>query len=318
MSRLAVLALLCYNSTVTVQVFAKLNLTLNVEKKRGEFHPIDSVATSVDIYDTVSVAERSDKEVFVSGVDQVETEQNSAYRAAKAFQRAFATHGVEISIEKGIPFGAGMGGSSADASAVIYCMCKLFNVDIHSVAVHNLCVSLGSDVNFMLFGGLGRLQGKGDDVTFFNLKQPLYFVLTTFDVSMNSGAIYSAFDKICKYSVNNISQQPAKNSNQSKQLFEDSTNTKLLTLLEQGANKQALPLFSNDLGQAAHATSNYAESYLDFCKEHSLRCNMTGSGSAYYVACVSLDEAEQVCKLLNANGFTTTICQSVPSGIVEI
>ena len=291
-----------------VKVFAKLNLTLNVGARQGEFHPIDSVATSVGICDVVQVLQRHDSQINVCGVNTVAQDQNTAYKAAVAFAQMFAktsnaTIGVDISIEKGIPFGGGLGGSSADAAAVVYCMCKLFGVDIHSSEVHRLCSALGSDVNFMLFGGLGRMQGKGDDVTFCKMGKPLHFALTTFDAGMNSGEIYSAFDKLAATQYNTANK---------------SDKSILLNLLQQGATDKIIALLSNDLQQATLSVSNYASEYLRFVQSHNLSCNMTGSGSAYYVACDTSEKAEQVAKLLNFHGFTTTVCTSVPSGIVEI
>lgn len=293
-----------------VKVFAKVNLTLSVGEKQGEFHPIDSVATSVDICDVVEVVPRADSRVNVCGVDNVEQEHNTAYKATVAFKHMFASKnipGVDIFINKGIPFGAGLGGSSADASAVVYCMCKLFGVDVHSRKIHDLCSSLGSDVNFMLFGGLARLTGKGDDVTFHKLAKPLYFALTTFDTGMSSGEIYSAFDNLAN-------SQPS----DTRKVLDATYNDRLLDLLQQGANDKAISMLSNDLQQATLSVSNYAKHYLSFVHSNNLTCNMTGSGSAYYIACSTKAEVERISHLLNTHGFTTTVCSSVPNGIVEI
>lgn len=297
-----------------VKVYAKLNLTLSVGAKQGEFHPIDSVATSVDLCDVVEVTPRSDAQVVVHSVDQVPYERNSAYKAAVAFRHSYSQfipkneNGVEIFVKKGIPFGGGLGGSSADAAAVVYCMCKLFGVDVRSRKVHELCAKLGSDVNFMLFGGLGRLQGKGDDVTFAKLAKPLYFALTTFDCSMNSGEVYTAFDN---FEINNSRFSTPYS------LFESKNSNTCWNLLKNG-DMQAIAFFSNDLQQATASISHYADEYVAFVRSNSWRCTMTGSGSAYFIACETAEKAEQITKLLNDNGFTTTVCQSVPSGIVEI
>ena len=305
----------CYNIDVKVKVFAKLNLTLNVGEKSGKFHNIDSVATSVDVYDTVVVAIRNDSQVNVYGVNDVEQQHNTAYKAAVAFRRVFGkslskpTCGVDIYIHKGIPYGGGLGGSSADAAAVIYCMCKHFGVDINSRSVRELCAAVGSDVNFMLFGGLGRLTGKGDDVTYYEMTSPLYFALTTFDAGMNSGEIYSAFD--------NLPQRHASRSGECGVALDVKRTEELLSWLQQGANDKAIALFSNDLQQATLSVSNYARDYLNIVQFNNLKCNMTGSGSAYYVACPTREKVERVANLLNAGGFETTICKSMPHGIEE-
>ena len=114
-----------------VKVNAKLNLSLNVYQKVGERHQISSVAVSVNIFDVVQVTKREDSNVTVSGMD-MPLQNNVAYKTAVAFAKTFDTCGVDVIITKGIPMGAGMGGSSADSSAVIYCMCKLFDVDVNS------------------------------------------------------------------------------------------------------------------------------------------------------------------------------------------
>ena len=288
-----------------VKVYAKLNLTLNVGARKGEFHPVDSVATSVDVCDVVEVVARTDSQVHVSGVSQVEETHNTAYSAAHAFVEAFSTPGVDVFLQKGIPFGAGLGGSSADAAAVLQCMCKLFGVDADCEKVHELCAKLGSDVSFMLRGGLGRLLGKGDDVEYFSLKQPIYFALTTFTQEMNSREVYAAFDTVAAHCGNGASQRP----------FEDVRNAELLTLLEHGNVKQALDYLCNDLQQAAAALSNYADAYLKFVNTQHWRAVMTGSGSAYYVAFATRAEAQKAVDLLNSNSFTTILCQTVPHGV---
>lgn len=285
-----------------VKVFAKLNLTLNVGAKQGEFHPIDSVVTSVDLFDVVEVTSRPDSAVTVTGMDNVGVEQNTAYKAAEAFVALFGTNGVDICVRKGIPFASGLGGSSADAAAVVYCMCELYGVDARSAAIHNLCARLGSDINFMLFGGLARLRGKGDDIVFYDVAMPLYFALTTFEVAMSSKSVYDAFDRLANLPSDIL----------------DSASSQMLDTLQTGNVSDLLPLMGNDLQRATNALSNYAEQYLQFARANGLSCNMTGSGSAYYVVCGSQTEAQDVAKLLTSNGFVTVACKSVPKGIDTI
>lgn len=268
-----------------VKVYAKLNLTLSVGAKHGEFHPIDSVATSVDLCDVVEVAKRADNQVRVDGVEGVAQERNTAYRAAHAFVEAFSSPGVDVSVQKGIPFGGGLGGSSADAAAVLYCMCKLYGVDVDCEKVRSICARLGSDVTFMLHGGLGRLRGKGDDVEYLQLQRPLYFALTTFECEMSSREVYEAFDR---------------------------------TVAHGNEEKSEKGRFFNDLQQAARAISDYAEDYLDFTRQNGLDAVMTGSGSAYFVAFANRTDAQKAVDLLNSHGFATTLCQTVPHGIEVI
>ena len=291
-----------------VKVYAKLNLTLGVGARQGSFHPIDSVATSVDVSDVVEVVPRNDFEVCVSGVAGVEQEHNTAYKAARAFQSAFSTRGVDIQIRKGIPFGGGLGGSSADAAAVLFCMRELYKDDLGwenspqlREKLMTICSELGSDVTFMLRGGLGRLRGKGDDVEYFRLQRPLYFALTTFSQQMSSREVYASFDHVCGKDAYRALEQDA--------------NGKLLTELCCGNVSRALSHLCNDLQPATRAISSYADAYLQFTGANGLHSVMTGSGSAYFVAFETRAEAQRAVDLLNLHGFSTTLCQTVPCGI---
>lgn len=282
-----------------VKAYAKLNLTLNVLGVKEGFHLIDSIATSVDVFDLVEVVRRSDKRVSVSGCPDIQDEQNTAYNTACAFVRQFGCCGVDIAITKQIPFGAGMGGSSADATAVVYCMSKLFDVGLDSPAIYSLCALMGSDLNFMLHGGLGRLYGKGDDVVFGKLRSPLYFALTTFDTAMSTAEVYSHFDQIAP-----------------ERVYVD--NGALFKIMQSGKVRSVTECFNNHLKASTASLSAYAQRYLDFCSGNGLTPNMTGSGSAYYVAFVDEQKATDATALLNARGFKTIACKSVPCGIEEI
>ncbi len=274
-----------------VKVYAKLNLALNVFAKVDNFHPIDSVVTSVNLFDVVEVKPRKDKKVKIKGF--MPTVENIAYKTAVAFVQQFDTFGVDISIKKSIPVGAGMGGSSADSAGVIYCMCHLFGVDIQCEQVAKLCASLGSDITFMLRGGIARMQGKGDDVTFGSCPIDLYFALTRFPISMSTADVYCAFDQLSEQSQVDCQ--------------------KLFELLCDG--QVDFTLQNNHLQLACQSLSSYAQSYLQCARDNKICPNMTGSGSAYYVWCVSLSDAEKVAKMLKDCGFDGIVAHSVPFGI---
>lgn len=282
-----------------VQVNAKLNLTLNLGETANGYHLIDSVAVSVDVYDVVEAYARCDNLVSVKGLPNIPNDRNTAYLAACEFVKTFECAGADIVIDKHIPLGAGLGGSSADAAAVVYCMCKLYRQDVNSAKVRDICAKTGSDVNYMLRGGLARLRGKGDDVEYFKADKSLFFVLTEFDKSVLSKDAYSQFDKL------GIRQPYADNCT-------------LINLLKSGKTQGIQKYFNNHLQTAVNALSNYAEEYMLFCGRHNLDYNMTGSGSAYYITFDNRKSAAEAAKLLSQNGFNSILCTSVPNGITEV
>ena len=154
----------------TVKSYAKVNLALNVTGCAGGYHLLDSVVASVDICDTVRAKPRKDALVNVymrgMGSEGIPPEGNNAVRAAEAFVQAFGTGGADIQIDKDIPIGAGLGGSSADAAGVLNALAKVYGIQGEEAEkeLKRIADAVGSDTGYMLSGGFARLTGRGDAV----------------------------------------------------------------------------------------------------------------------------------------------------------
>ncbi|MCD8294814.1 MAG: 4-(cytidine 5'-diphospho)-2-C-methyl-D-erythritol kinase [Clostridia bacterium] len=167
--------------TVRGKAPAKLNLTLSVSPGGGGYHEIDSFVCSIDIADAVVVSSRRDDNVNIVmhglGSESIEYEDNNAVKAALLFQKTFDTRGVDITVYKNIPMGAGLGGSSADAASVLKCMQKLYKSGTDD-EVKALADSLGSDTGYMTAGGFARITGRGEKVERLDIrKRTLDFLL---------------------------------------------------------------------------------------------------------------------------------------------
>lgn len=287
---------MCYNVGMKVKAYAKLNLTLNVLGKSGNFHQIDSIVTTVDVFDEVQVTLRKDKKVrFDCDLADCPVFLNSAYRAAVAF-RAETGVGCNVAIKKHIPVGAGMGGSSADAAAVLFCLQKLTSVS-HEV-VFEIAKSVGSDVNALLCGGFCRMRGKGDDVTKIASNLQLDFAVIRLGSPVSAGQAYAYWDELG-------SKPQAADCDSIMQLL-------------QAGDCSAIHGFSNNLQVGV---CNRLEDYprlADVCKTHGLPLCMTGSGNCFYVPCVSKTDASNAAKLLTSSGFSTFVCASTDVGVIRV
>jgi len=111
----------------------KLNLFLHLLGKRetGEhagYHELQTVFRLVDPADGVGIALREDGEIRFSGVYG---EENLCVRAARLLKKSAGTQkGADLSLEKLLPVGAGMGGGSSDAATVLVVLNKLWNLDL--------------------------------------------------------------------------------------------------------------------------------------------------------------------------------------------
>lgn len=146
---------------IRLRVHAKVNLTLEITgvNARG-YHDLDMLCCSVTPFDEVCVKRAEKIKVTMDGAES--GEENTAYRAALLVFRESGIS-LRVDIKKGIPSGAGLGGSSADASAVFFAAVKMNIVD--AATAEKLCVKVGSDVVYMMKGGYCRLNGEGEKVT---------------------------------------------------------------------------------------------------------------------------------------------------------
>jgi len=181
------------------KVFAKLNLSLDLVGREGEYHLLDSLVCSVNLFDTVTARRRKDGEFTVTmkgmGSEAIPPEKNNAYRAAVAFQREFSTTGADIVIHKNIPMNAGLGGSSADAAGVINALSDLYGIN-DLAARKRLADSLGSDTGYLLTGGFARLRGRGERIEPLGKFGRLYFLLLCPETGVSTAECYREYDRM--------------------------------------------------------------------------------------------------------------------------
>lgn len=197
--------LLCYNffmDYARVKSYAKINLSLDITGVSGGYHSLDSVVVTVDIADVIAVKKRKkDKLVSITmhgrGSESIPFEGNNAVKAAQAFISRYDTCGVDITVFKNIPMGAGLGGSSADVSGTLRALERLFAID-DCEGVKGIADGIGSDCGYMLYGGYARLKGRGDDVELIDSSLALDIGLLVPKSGVSTAQCYSKFDELAR------------------------------------------------------------------------------------------------------------------------
>ena len=149
---------------------AKINLWLHVGRRReDEMHEVDTGYQAIDLADRVVISrapEGVEVSCTVSGEFAAAVPQGEANLAARAARLLAERTGhalrVGIEIEKRIPAGAGLGGASSDAAAVLLALARRFAVPDPEETLVDLAAELGADVPFFLEGGTQRALGIGD------------------------------------------------------------------------------------------------------------------------------------------------------------
>ncbi|MBR7186542.1 MAG: 4-(cytidine 5'-diphospho)-2-C-methyl-D-erythritol kinase [Clostridia bacterium] len=251
-------------NTVKLNAYAKLNLTLDIVGEKDGYHMLDSLAVTVDIFDRVVIKKRKDSLVSVTmhgmGSESIPPEENNAQRAGEAFVARFGTQGADITIYKNIPIGAGLGGSSADAAAVIAGMGRLFSVS-DATSLKDLADSLGSDTGYLLSGGLVRMRGRGEIVEPLPFRR-LHLLILAPKGSVLTAACYREYDRM-----------RAEKGARTEQAVQQMKNNPAM----------AARFFGNDLFPAAKALNPDVGVALAELESFSpLGASMTGSGSAAF------------------------------------
>lgn len=152
---------------LTQNAYAKLNLTLDVCGKRADgYHDLQSVMQTVSLCDEIQIEiETGNGWALQCDVDGIpEDEHNLAWKAAKLFCESIKCdpHGLTIKIKKNIPSGAGMGGGSADAAAVLLALNRHYGSPYTVEELADLGAKVGSDVPFCTLGGTAMAEGRGE------------------------------------------------------------------------------------------------------------------------------------------------------------
>jgi 4-diphosphocytidyl-2-C-methyl-D-erythritol kinase len=146
---------------------AKLNLFLHVVGRRPDgYHLLQSVFVLIDWCDTLHFEARGDGRLARHDLGAALPADDLCLRAARALQAASGTSaGVDISVDKQVPWGAGMGGGSSDAASTLLALNVLWGLNWPLHKLMALGLSLGADVPFFLGGHNAFVEGIGERLT---------------------------------------------------------------------------------------------------------------------------------------------------------
>ena len=146
---------------------AKVNLFLHVVGRRADgYHLLQSVFVPIDWADTLHIERRDDGRLARHDLSQPLPADDLTLRAARALQAATGcTLGADISIDKRVPAGAGLGGGSSDAATTLLALNRLWGCDLPREKLLLLAVTLGADVPFFVLGRPAFVEGIGEQLT---------------------------------------------------------------------------------------------------------------------------------------------------------
>lgn len=184
--------------TLRIRTPAKVNLFLRVLGRRPDgYHAIETIFQAIDLEDEVVLTMvDGESSLEVPGFPELSGRDNLVLKAVRALE----THTerrlpMKITLCKGIPVAAGLGGGSSDAAAVLAGAQELFDLALPTENLHRIARTLGADVPFFLRGGSAVGEGIGDILTPVELPMDYGLVLVNPGFPVVTGSIYAAFSR---------------------------------------------------------------------------------------------------------------------------
>jgi 4-diphosphocytidyl-2-C-methyl-D-erythritol kinase len=299
-----------FHDRVTVLAAAKLNLSLAVLARRDDgFHEIESLMVPVSLADTLHVR-RSDTpgirlRVAFGGAlaagygtalarDVPTDARNLVVRAAELLAReAGIRPELDIELVKRIPSGAGLGGGSSDAAAMIEAAARIWRLDWPRERLAEIGSVIGSDVPWFFAGGPAIASGRGERIDRLAGLPPLAAVIACPTVGLSTAAVYGR-----------CLPDAARRGDAGR----------LAAALATGGLEAGLPFMTNALEPPARSLSPEIDEVLEsLTAAGGFAPRLTGSGSACFSLAATIHEAQGVAARLTSR---TEASSAVPAVFV--
>ncbi|MCL2598665.1 MAG: hypothetical protein FWD76_01985 [Firmicutes bacterium] len=284
-------------------------------------HLLDSVAMSIDLYDMIQIAPRTDERVEVVFENfEIAPHKNTVKICLEKFVKRFGLCGFDICIKKQIPEMSGLGGSSANLASILCLLAKQYGIQYHSHTqeykrgnmpskyymrmTHSELADFGSDVPFMMQGGLGRIQGVGDRVDFFACGQKYKVVLARQGI-VPTQLCFETYDKFVPiYGEDNGTKE-----------YPNPNNAKVVECLLTGKIGWLKTVAHNALVRSANSINPHIASNIDTLYQGgAVYATMSGSGSACFALLDNDFDTQEVLKKLRQSNDFVYECNTVECG----
>jgi 4-diphosphocytidyl-2-C-methyl-D-erythritol kinase len=172
---------------------AKVNLFLHVVGRRTDgYHLLQSVFVLIDWADVLHLERRDDARLQRHDLGPALPPDDLCLRAARALQAASGSHfGVDISIDKRVPWGAGLGGGSSDAATTLLALNRLWGLHWPVERLLPLALTLGADGPFFVAGHNAFVEGVGERITPIDLP-PAWLAVVKPEASLGTAQIFGS------------------------------------------------------------------------------------------------------------------------------
>ena len=271
---------------------AKLNLMLHITGRREDgYHELQTVFQFIDFADELEFKQRSD-DLIIRHCDDFEVPENEdiIIAAANLLRKNFlqkntsvkSCFGVDITVKKNIPMGAGLGGGSSDAATTLLVLNRLWEMHFSIDELAGMGLTLGADVPVFVHGFAAFAEGVGEKLSPVTPAENWYLVLIP-PVHVSTKEIFC-----------------------NPQLTRDCSAIKLCDLSRHEWRNVCTPVVVEsypEVSQAIDIISNYSKAY------------MSGTGASVFSSFATKAQAEEVLQKIRKNPAITTWISFVTKGL---
>ena len=192
------------NNEIRIIAPAKLNLNLNVKKKDSDgLHFLESQVCFINLYDTIYLSEDN-----ITSISQLTNKSNFIIKDETLLLKSLERFKIrfnwkknfKVTFEKNIPIGAGLGGGSADAAAILLGLKILYNQEnpnkkISQKEILDLGFSIGSDVPSCMYSKSLLISGKGEKISLSTTPNNFIYLIIYPGINLSTKAVFKSFEK---------------------------------------------------------------------------------------------------------------------------
>lgn len=183
---------------LTVFAYAKLNLSLDIIGQRSDgYHELRTIMQTITLADELILTPADQICCTASDPSLPVDSRNLAVAAAQAFFKyTEIAQGVHVDIHKRIPSGAGMGGGSSDAAAVLRGLNFMYRAGLSASELCSIGKTVGADVPYCVKGGAALVEGIGEKLTPLPPFMDSWIVVAKPDQSVSTVQAYQKYDQL--------------------------------------------------------------------------------------------------------------------------
>jgi len=183
--------------SLTIFANAKINLGLEVLNKRNDgYHNINTIYAPITLCDELKITKSDSYELYCNVDFNLPMEKNLAMKSAILLQNKLGNNDkIKIELKKVIPSGAGLGGGSSDAAAVLIGMNDLFGYGLSKDELASIALEIGSDVPFFIYNKTAIASSRGEILEFINLDLNKYVLIIFPNISISTSEAYKSLNR---------------------------------------------------------------------------------------------------------------------------